>query len=61
MKWRRVGALGLITLGAASLAQLSDRYGTLTGVEDLELITLDRRQQAASLQLRRVEGETEVG
>ena len=60
MRWRRGSALGLITLSAASLAQLSDLYGNLTGVEDLELVTLDRRQQAASRQLRRIEGRTEV-
>ena len=52
--------LGLITLGSASVAQLATRYGTLTQVEDLELVTLDRRQQAGARQLRRVEGETEV-
>ncbi len=60
MKWKRVGVLGLITVGAASAAQLADRYGSLTQVEDLELVTLDRRQQAASRQLRRIEGQTEV-
>ena len=60
MKWRRDSALGLIILGSASMAQLADLYGTLTQVEDLELVTLDRRQQAASRQLRRAEGQTEV-
>ena len=60
MKWKRAGVLGLITLGATSVAQVADRYGSLTQVEDLELVTLDRRQQAASRQLRRVEGQTEV-
>ncbi len=60
MKWKRVGVLGLITVGAASAAQLADRYGSLTQVEDLELVTLDRGQQAASRQLRRIEGQTEV-
>ena len=60
MKWKRAAVLGVIALGSASLAQLAQRYGSLTEVEDLELATLDRRQQAASRQLRRVEGETEV-
>ena len=60
MKWRRGSALGLIILGSASMAQLADLYGTLIQVEDLELVTLDRRQQAASRQLRRAEGQTEV-
>ena len=60
MKWKRVGILALITLGSGSVAQLADRYGTLTGVEDLELLTLDLRQRAASDQLRRTRGGTEV-
>ena len=60
MKWRRGTALGLIILGSASLAQLADLYGTLTQIEDLELVTLDRRQQAGSRQLRRAEGQTEI-
>ena len=60
MKWKRVGILALIMLGSGSVAQLADRYGTLTGVEDLELLTLDLRQRAASEQLRRTRGGTEV-
>lgn len=60
MKWRRAGTLALITLGSGSVAQLAARYGTLTGVENLELLTLDLRQQAASEQLRRTRGGTEV-
>ena len=52
MKLRRVGVLGAIVLAAVALALLSSRYGTLSGLEELELLTLDRRQQTFADELR---------
>lgn len=43
MKLSRAGVLGAIVIGAVTVAVLGSRYGFLTGLEELELLTLDRR------------------
>lgn len=45
MKLSRAGVLGAIVFGAATVAVLGSRFGHLTGLEKLELLTLDYRQQ----------------
>jgi class 3 adenylate cyclase/CHASE2 domain-containing sensor protein len=60
MKWSRLQYLLLITVGAAVVAQLAWAGSGVTGLERLELLTLDLRQRAAADQLKLTEGDTEV-
>lgn len=48
MKSRRLLALGLIVLASVAAAMLADRYGGLTGVEELENRLLDGRQRTTA-------------
>ena len=52
MKLRRVGVLGAIIVAAVAAAVLGSRYDQLTGLEELELLTLDYRQHVFADQLR---------
>lgn len=60
MKLRRVGVLGAIILAAVSLALLGSRFGTLTGLEELELLTLDRRQLFFADELRAARDDNQI-
>jgi adenylate cyclase len=60
MMWSRLGYLVLIAVGAAVLSQIAWVGSGITGLERLELLTLDLRQRAAAEQLKLTEGRTEV-
>lgn len=60
MKLGRAGVLGAIVIGAVTVAVLGSRYGFLTGLEELELLTLDRRQQFFSDELRAASDDNQI-
>lgn len=52
MRLSRAGVLAAIVVAAVAAAVLGSRYGYLTGLEELELLTLDYRQRVFADQLR---------
>ena len=60
MKLPRTGVIGLIVLAAVAAALLGTRYGSLTGLDELELLTLDRRQQFFADELRAASDDNEI-
>ncbi len=60
MRLSRAGVLGAIVVAAVAVAVLGSRYGNLTGLEELELLTLDRRQQFFSDELRAASDDNQI-
>ncbi|GMR11891.1 MAG: hypothetical protein BMS9Abin29_0076 [Gemmatimonadota bacterium] len=60
MNLSRASVLGAIVIGAVAVAVLGSKYGYLTGLEELELLTLDRRQQFFSDELRAASEDNQI-
>ena len=60
MKLSRAGVLGAIVMAAMAAAVLGSEYGYLTGLEELELLTLDYRQQVFEDQLRAASDDNRI-
>ncbi len=60
MKLSRAGVLGAIVVAAGAVAALGSRYGNVSGLEELELLTLDYRQEVFADRLRATSDENRI-